>query len=53
MEDKKKNLIYETPSIDVMELKYDAVLCMSNLTGNEFQPLGQYTTPSDPDPFDF
>ena len=22
MEDKKKNLIYETPSIDVMEFKY-------------------------------
>lgn len=53
MEDKKKNLIYETPSIDVMELKYDAVLCMSNLTGNEFHRLDQYTTPSDPDPFDF
>ena len=53
MEDKKKNLIYETPSIDVMEFRHDAVLCMSILTGNEFQPLGQYTTPSDPDPFDF
>lgn len=32
MEDKKKKLIYETPSIDVMELKYDAVLCISNPT---------------------
>ncbi len=53
MEDKKKNLIYETPSIDVMELKYDAVLCMSNLTGNEFPRLDPYITPTDPDPFDF
>ena len=53
MEDKKKNLIYETPSIYVMEFRHDAVLCMSILTGNEFQPLDQYTTPSDPDPFDF
>jgi hypothetical protein len=32
MEDKKENLFYETPSIRVVDLKYDAVLCMSDPT---------------------